>query len=108
MVTLCILILGTDSILNTFIFSGIHFGSILHWQCDVGIICSLIGQFGFMLATGLRLYRISKVYNTYFNYLKVQKERLSRPNETSSKTNSLTTSSNMLTQQSASESNSKR
>ena len=72
--------LGLDSILNTIIYSGMHFGNIFHWQCDLGIVCATLGQFGFMLATGLRIFRISKVYNTYLSYLNVQRTELSRPN----------------------------
>ena len=71
-VTVSLFLLGTDSILNTVIYSGWHLGeSVFHWQCDLGIICAVVGQFGFMLATGLRMFRISKVYNTYLSYLKV-------------------------------------
>ena len=88
-VTLSLIILGIDSVLTTLIFSGVYLGeSIFHWQCDLGIICATFGQFGFMLATGLRLYRISKVYNTYLRYLKVQKEKLSRPIGSSTQNNS--------------------
>ena len=94
-VTLSLFLLGLDSVLNTLIFSGVYLGeSIFHWQCDLGIVCATIGQFGFMLATGLRLYRIGKVYATYLSYLKVQKAKLSRPegehsNRTTSQTLSL-------------------
>ena len=34
---------------------------------------------GFMMSTGLRIYRISKVYNTYLGYLENQKVELSKP-----------------------------
>lgn len=43
-VTLSLFMLGTDSILNTLIFSGTYLGeSIFHWQCDVGIVCATLG-----------------------------------------------------------------
>ena len=92
-VTLSLFMLGTDSILNTLIFSGAYLGeSIFHWQCDVGIVCATLGQFGFMLATGIRIYRISKVYNTYLSYLEVQKKELTKPADRTSQI--LTTSPN--------------
>ena len=44
MVTTSLFMLGTDSILNTVIFSGVYLGkSIFHWQCDIGIICATLG-----------------------------------------------------------------
>ena len=45
-----------------------------------------------MLATGIRIYRISKVYNTYLSCLEVQKKELTKPAERTSQI--LTTSHN--------------
>lgn len=68
-VAVSLVLLGLDSIINTVIFAGLSVGSIYHWQCNLGIIATFIGQFGFMLATGMRIYRISMVYNKYLSYL---------------------------------------
>ena len=78
-VSLSLLFLGADSVLNTLILSGNEILDSLHWQCNLGIIATVIGQMGFMMSTGLRIYRISKVYNTYLGYLENQKVELSKP-----------------------------
>ena len=72
-VTLSLFMLGVDAMLNTLQFSSIRKGNFLKWHCDIGIIATVIGQFGFMLATAIRIYRISKVYNKYLSYLEIQK-----------------------------------
>lgn len=77
-VSLSLLFLGADSVLNTLIISGVKVKN-LHWQCNLGIVATVIGQMGFMMSTGLRIYRISKVYNTYLGYLENQKVELSKP-----------------------------
>ena len=70
-ITVCISLtmLGIDSILNTFIFSDITWGDPFHFNCNLGVVATVFGQFGFMLATGLRIYRIVKVYDKYLMYL---------------------------------------
>ena len=78
-VSLSLLFLGADSVLNTLIISGTTLFNPLQWQCNLGIIATVIGQMGFMMSTGLRIYRISKVYNTYLGYLENQKVELSKP-----------------------------
>ena len=78
-VSISLFLLGADSILNTLSYSSVQYGNIFHWQCNLGIVSTLLGQFGFSIATGLRIFRISKVYNTYMNYLQIQKDELSRP-----------------------------
>ena len=78
-VSLSLLFLGADSVLNTLIISGTKVLDPLQWQCNLGIIATVIGQMGFMMSTGLRIYRISKVYNTYLGYLENQKVELSKP-----------------------------
>lgn len=77
-VTLSLFLLGIDSILNTLIFSGVRLGNPFKWQCDIGIVATVIGQFGFMMATGTRIFRISKVYNKYLSYIDNQKMELMR------------------------------
>ena len=68
-VAISLFLLGADAICNTLIYSDITAGNIFHWQCNLGIITTVFGQFGFMLAISLRIYRISKVYNTYLSVL---------------------------------------
>ena len=76
---LSMIMLGIDTVTNTLIFSGISVGNMYHWQCDLGILATVVGQFGFMLATSMRIYRISKVYNQYLKYLEAQKIELTKP-----------------------------
>lgn len=64
-VAISIVTLGIDSILNTLIFSENQVGNMFHWQCDLGITATLIGQFGFELATAIRIYRVQQVYSAY-------------------------------------------
>lgn len=73
LLTLCI-----DSIINTLIFSEITIGNVVLWQCDLGIVATVMGQFGFQLAIGVRIYRVSQVYRKYLNYLDNQKKRFTR------------------------------
>lgn len=80
-VAMSLIFLATDSVVNTFIFSEINLGNIFHWQCNMGIVGTIFGQFGFMLATGMRIFRINKVYHHYLSYLEIQKVELSRPSE---------------------------
>ena len=75
-IALSLFLLGTDAVLNTLIFSGIQMGDQFHWQCNFGIAGTVIGQFGFVLCTGLRIYRISRVYNHYLQALEVQRHEL--------------------------------
>ena len=42
-VSLSLLFLGADSILNTLIFSGIELFNKFHWQCNLGIVATVIG-----------------------------------------------------------------
>ena len=70
-VSLSLVMLGADTVTNTLIFSGQELGDLFHWQCNLGITATVLGQFGFMLATGMRIYRISKVYNEYLAYLEI-------------------------------------
>lgn len=42
-ITLSLILLGIDSIMNTFIFSGIRVGNVFKWQCDMGIVATVIG-----------------------------------------------------------------
>ena len=39
---------------------------------------TVLGQYGFMIATGLRIFRISKVYEKYNCYVESQKHELSK------------------------------
>ena len=78
-VTLSLFMLGLDAILNTLQFSDIHLGNVLKWHCDLGVMATVVGQFGFMLSTAMRIFRISKVYNKYLSYLEIQKQALSQP-----------------------------
>ena len=77
--TLSQLFLVTDTITNTLIFSGAYLGNQYHWQCDLGIIATVVGQFGFIITIAVRIYRVSKVYNEYLRYLKDQRAELSKP-----------------------------
>lgn len=61
-VALSLFLLGLDSIMQTLIFSNITLGNMFHWQCNMSIMATVLGQFGFMLATGLRTFRVSKIY----------------------------------------------
>jgi len=65
--------------MNTMVFSNITLGNLFHWQCNMSIMTTVLGQLGFMLATGLRIWRVSQIYNAYINYLKIQKTELSKP-----------------------------
>lgn len=60
-VSISLFMLGADSIINTFIYSDMQYGDLFHWQCNMGILSTVVGQFGFSIAAGLRIYRISKV-----------------------------------------------
>ena len=64
-----LLILTFDSSLNTLTFSKIKIGNLFHWQCDMGIVAAILGQFAFMIIIGARMYRIAKVYDNYLKYL---------------------------------------
>ena len=64
-VSISLILLGCDCALNTLIYSGIKVGNVFHFQCNLGVVTTVVGQFGFMFMTSLRIYRISKVYNTY-------------------------------------------
>ena len=57
-VAISITTLGIDSIINTLVFSGMTIGNTFHWQCDLGITSTIFGQFGFQLATAIRMYRV--------------------------------------------------
>ena len=73
-VTVSLILLGSDCIMNTLIYSGMNVGNLFHYQCNLGIMTTVLGNFGFMLATALRIHRISKVYNSYLSYLDLQRE----------------------------------
>ena len=42
-VALSLFLLGIDSILNTLIYSGTHLGNAFHWQCNLGIVATVVG-----------------------------------------------------------------
>ena len=68
-VTISLFVLGLDSIMNTLIFSEINWGDEFRFECYMGVAATVVGQFGFELATGMRIFRISKVYNKYLSFL---------------------------------------
>lgn len=41
--SLSLFLLGVDSIINTLIFSGIHFGDVFKWQCYWGVVATVLG-----------------------------------------------------------------
>ena len=77
-VAVSLIVLAFDSICNTLVFSSVTIGNIFHWQCSLGIVATTLGQFAFLVATGSRIYRISKVYNNYLKYLDTQKVELQK------------------------------
>ena len=68
-IALSILLLGIDSVINTLIYSEVQIGNRFHWECDLAIVATIVGQYGFMIATGLRIFRISNVYRKYRRYV---------------------------------------
>ena len=92
-VAIGLICLGVDSILNTLIFSELKIGNLFHWQCDLGITATVLGQFGFQLATGIRIYRVAKVYNSYRGYLDGWKRNIVKPAYVNSKIGSVKESS---------------
>lgn len=71
-VAVSLIVLALDSICNTLVFSTLTIGNLFHFQCNLGIVATTLGQFAFLVATGSRIYRISKVYNNYLKYLDTQ------------------------------------
>ena len=47
LIAISLLSLGVDSIINTLIFSSIEIGDIFHFQCNLGITATVLGQFAF-------------------------------------------------------------
>jgi len=70
-IAISVLFLAIDCVLQTLIFSQITLGNMFHWQCNLAILATIFGQFGFMLVTSLRIYRISNIYNCYLGYLEL-------------------------------------
>ena len=65
-----IVVLCSDSILNTLIFSSSTGGSKNYRvKCILGIVATVIGLFGFLTSLTLRMYRVFKVFDIYKNYL---------------------------------------
>ena len=72
-----IIVLCSDSILNTLIFSSSTGGSKNYRvKCILGIVATVIGLFGFLTSLTLRMYRVFKVFDIYKNYLDNQRKAL--------------------------------
>lgn len=57
--------LCADICINIVIFTGWGIGQSLQLQCDMGIVGTAFGFFGFLWSLILRMYRTFKVYNMY-------------------------------------------
>ena len=65
-----IVVLCSDSILNTLIFSSSTGGSKNYRvKCILGIVTTIIGLFGFLTSLSLRMYRVFRVFTIYTKYL---------------------------------------
>ena len=68
--------LCVDSILNTFIFSAHSNGDVYAIKCNLGIIATCIGLFGYLMSLVLRMWRVYQVYKIYTEFLDNQKRAL--------------------------------
>ena len=74
-----IVVLCSDTILNTLIFSSGTGGSgrgSYRVKCILGIVATIIGLFGFLTSLTLRMWRVFRVFTIYTDYLDNQKRAL--------------------------------
>ena len=79
------LFLLADSVLNTFLFSkpGENVSVVsgmdpFKLQCNLGILATCVGMYGFIITLCMRMWRVYRVYALYTEYLAKSKQSLGK------------------------------